>query len=109
MNSRLSVATLYYAKDVNYWTVKGARQIAINHAKVWIIDDSHFYVGSDNAYLSGGSEGLQEYGHLIEGPEETEAFIESYWNPLWKNSAQHIVPAIGPRFTTLPPPPPQTV
>jgi phosphatidylserine/phosphatidylglycerophosphate/cardiolipin synthase-like enzyme len=61
---------------------KVARKIA-NHAKVWIVDDQMFYVGSQNAYPSDN----QEYGYIVEGTAETAQLLEQYWNPLWKWSA----------------------
>jgi phosphatidylserine/phosphatidylglycerophosphate/cardiolipin synthase-like enzyme len=94
----LHVAPLYYAPTGDFWQV-GKRKIpAGNHAKVYIIDDTHFYVGSDNMYLSGTSHGLQEYGHLIEDQVATQSFIENYWDKLWANSGAHAVPARVPMF-----------
>jgi phosphatidylserine/phosphatidylglycerophosphate/cardiolipin synthase-like enzyme len=61
---------------------KVARKIA-NHAKVWIVDDHMFYVGSQNAYPSDN----QEYGYIVEGAAETAQLLEQYWNPLWRWSA----------------------
>ena len=93
LNERLSVAQLYHSPQVNYWKVGAEQKPAGNHAKVYIIDDTHFYVGSDNMYLSGTSHGLQEYGYLIEGQSETRDFIAKYWDRLWKNSSQAVVKA----------------
>jgi hypothetical protein len=42
LNSRLAIASLYYAPGVNYWPVGSAKKMAANHAKVYIIDDTHF-------------------------------------------------------------------
>ncbi|HBC92166.1 MAG TPA: hypothetical protein DCZ10_04470 [Pelotomaculum sp.] len=55
-----------------------------NHAKVYIVDDNAFYVGSDNAYMHD----LQEYGYLIEGDSETRAFLTDYWDKLWLYSGR---------------------
>lgn len=93
LNAKLSVAPLYYAQNINYWQVGGKRKLAANHAKVYIIDDTAFYVGSDNLYLSGSPHGLQEFGHLIEGQDETKDFIQNYWDKLWKNSSLHVLKA----------------
>jgi phosphatidylserine/phosphatidylglycerophosphate/cardiolipin synthase-like enzyme len=61
-----------------------------NHAKVYIIDDEAFYIGSDNAYTIAlnGIEGLQEFGFLVSGREETRQFIEGYWDKAWRYSMQ---------------------
>lgn len=98
LNSRLSVARLYYAPSGDYWQVGKSKIPAANHAKVYIIDDTHFYVGSDNMYLSGTSHGLQEYGHLIEDQAATQSLIANYWDKLWANSGAHVVPATVPPF-----------
>jgi hypothetical protein len=60
-----------------------------NHAKVYIVDDSAYYVGSDNAYpILNNPDGLQEFGFLVHGATETAAFLDSYWNPFWRYSSQ---------------------
>ena len=89
LNSKLQVAPLYYAWGNNWDPDPKAPKLAANHAKVYIIDDTHFYVGSDNMYQSGSASGLQEYGYLVEGKGETNAFIQNYWNKLWQNSQPH--------------------
>lgn len=50
-----------------------------NHAKVWIIDDKAFYVGSHNMYPAN----LQEFGYIIFGENITNDFINQYWNKIW--------------------------
>jgi phosphatidylserine/phosphatidylglycerophosphate/cardiolipin synthase-like enzyme len=60
-----------------------------NHAKVYIIDDEAFYVGSDNAYAAPYNEqGLQEFGFMVSGVKETAEFIEHYWGKFWEYSSQ---------------------
>jgi hypothetical protein len=87
LNERMSVARLYFSPGVDYWLAGGKNKImAGNHAKVFIIDDTHFYVGSDNCYESGSVHGLQEYGYLIEDQSATAEFMTTYWDKLWKNS-----------------------
>lgn len=58
-----------------------------NHAKVIIIDDEIFIVGSDNMYPSN----LSEFEFIVEGSEVVNHFISSYWEPLWKYSSVHAV------------------
>lgn len=60
-----------------------------NHAKVYIIDEQAYYVGSDNAYaIPTTDEGLQEFGFLISGEDETKKFLGDYWDKFWKYSSQ---------------------
>lgn len=60
-----------------------------NHAKVYIIDEEAFYVGSDNAYsILLNAHGLQEFGFLISGADETRRFISEYWDKAWTYSSQ---------------------
>jgi phosphatidylserine/phosphatidylglycerophosphate/cardiolipin synthase-like enzyme len=97
LKANLTLAQLYYAPDVNYWQVGDEKKNAANHAKVYIIDDTHFYVGSDNMYLSASAPGHQEYGYLIEGQPETKEIIVNYWEKLWKNSKKYPVPIQFPK------------
>jgi phosphatidylserine/phosphatidylglycerophosphate/cardiolipin synthase-like enzyme len=80
----------------DYWKWQyqnGKRQSPANHAKVYIVDDSLFYVGSDNAYSPDSAfpnpEGFQEFGYIISGQEETKRFIENYWAKLWSYSGPY--------------------
>ncbi|MBK5072017.1 hypothetical protein I2492_03160 [Budviciaceae bacterium CWB-B4] len=62
-----------------------------NHAKVCIYDDEAFYIGSDNAYgIVMNPQGLQEFGFMISGHEETAALVEEYWNKAWHYSSQFL-------------------
>ncbi|GAA2059258.1 phospholipase D [Catenulispora yoronensis] len=56
-----------------------------NHAKLMIIDDEAYVVGSDNLYP--GS--LSEFNYLIEGPEAVGELLNVYWAPLWKYAGPH--------------------
>jgi phosphatidylserine/phosphatidylglycerophosphate/cardiolipin synthase-like enzyme len=77
------------------WMLRdGTRQSPANHSKVYIIDDTLFYVGSDNAYspdtaINNNPEGFQEFGHIISGATETQAFLTNYWNKLWGYSGPY--------------------
>lgn len=66
-----------------------------NHAKVYIIDEEAFYVGSDNAYALGyvvdwdfNRDGLLEFGFFIASPEYTQKLLNEYWNRFWQYSSQ---------------------
>lgn len=53
-----------------------------NHAKVVMVDDKIFYIGSDNAYGSG----LAEFGMITDDADITAEFNEKYWVPLWEQT-----------------------
>lgn len=52
------------------------------HAKHFIIDDIACYIGSQNLYVCD----LAEWGVVIDNPEQTQKFMEEYWNPMWEHS-----------------------
>lgn len=84
LSERMHLAPLRFTdKPPGKWSgvYKGIKRevTPANHAKVYIVDDSAFYVGSDNAY----NHDLQEYGYLVEGESETRAFLTDYWDKLW--------------------------
>jgi hypothetical protein len=56
-----------------------------NHAKLMIVDNEAYVVGSDNLYP--GS--LSEFNYLIEGPEAVGELLKMYWEPLWKYAGPH--------------------
>ena len=94
LNQKLFITILAFSDNGAYqWHSKGKTRNAINHAKVYIIDDTAFYVGSDNAYFATTKEGLQEFGYLVESPTDTQAFLNDYWNKLWKYSQVRRIPA----------------
>lgn len=72
------------ALDSKYKKVESAPG---NHAKVMIVDDEAYVVGSDNLYPGF----LSEFNYLIEGKDAVCDLLESYWNPLWHYSSQHCV------------------
>jgi len=51
-----------------------------NHAKILMVDDQAFYMGSDNAYGSG----LAEFGLITDDAEKTGEFNQQYWKPKWE-------------------------
>lgn len=56
-----------------------------NHAKIMIVDDELYVVGSDNLYPGF----LSEFNYVIEGKDAMQAMLESYWLPLWSFSGPH--------------------
>lgn len=53
-----------------------------NHAKIVMVDEKIFYIGSDNAYGSG----LAEFGMITDDADITAEFNEKYWVPLWEQT-----------------------
>lgn len=51
-----------------------------NHAKLWMVDDRVFYVGSDNIYPVN----LQEFGYIVDDRNAAAELLDAYWNPLWQ-------------------------
>ncbi|WP_205519064.1 hypothetical protein [Streptomyces olivoreticuli] len=56
-----------------------------NHAKLMVIDDEVYVVGSDNLYPGF----LSEFNYVIEGEEAVADLLENYWNPLWGYASRH--------------------
>jgi len=52
------------------------------HSKHFIVDDTCFYIGSQNLYFAD----LAEWGVIVDNTEKTEDVLEEYWNPLWSTS-----------------------
>lgn len=58
-----------------------------NHAKIMIVDDEHYVIGSDNLYPGF----LSEVDYIVEGKEAVDELINSYWKPLWQYSGPHSI------------------
>lgn len=58
-----------------------------NHAKIMIVDDEVYVVGSDNLYPGF----LSEIDYIVEGKDAVSELIGSYWTPLWKYSGPHSI------------------
>ena len=68
------------------WTATSKKTVPepANHAKVYIADDTVYYVGSDNLY----PHKLAEFGYLIEG-EAVRDVVTGYWDKLWHYAEPH--------------------
>ncbi|MEL6494896.1 MAG: phospholipase [Cyanobacteria bacterium J06623_7] len=71
----------------------GVKSAPGNHAKIMIVDDELYVVGSDNLYPGF----LSEFNYLIEGDDAVNELIKSYWTPLWDYSEPHDVNRNGKR------------
>lgn len=56
-----------------------------NHAKIMIVDEEAYVIGSDNLYPGY----LSEFDYLVEGEEAVRRLLDDYWTPLWSYSAPH--------------------
>ncbi|WP_300320092.1 phospholipase [Accumulibacter sp.] len=60
-----------------------------NHAKIMIIDDEAYVIGSDNLYPGF----LSEFDYLVEGKDAVSTLLKTYWEPLWQYSWPHRINA----------------
>jgi len=58
-----------------------------NHAKIMIVDDEAYVLGSDNLYPGF----LSEFNYLVEGEEAVQHLLANYWDKLWEYSSPHCV------------------
>lgn len=93
INKRLRIAPLRALDSMNDgWIYRDEqnhiydRKPYANHAKIYIIDDKAFYVGSHNLYACD----LQEFGYFIEDEEQTRVLLNEYWNELWLHSSENV-------------------
>ncbi len=55
-----------------------------NHAKLVMIDDLAFHIGSQNLYPAG----LTEFGYIVDDADAAADLDASYWQPLWRQSSR---------------------
>lgn len=79
-----AVKSVFKASGVIYKKVTAAPG---NHAKIMIIDDECYVVGSDNLYPGY----LSEFNYMVEGSDAVNELLKSYWRPLWLYSGHHCV------------------
>lgn len=75
---------------INASGIKHSRKVPSapgNHAKIMIVDDELYVVGSDNLYPGF----LSEFNYLVEGEDAVKELLESYWKPLWQYSSPHSI------------------
>ena len=84
MTGTFELAPLRISETGDRWKYQGQEWKITNHAKLWMVDDSLFYIGSDNIY----PHNLQEFGYVVESPEWSGRILQEYWNPLWQYAAR---------------------
>ncbi len=75
----LRVASFRFNADVDRWLDDSP---LANHAKLMVVDDAAFYVGSQNFYPAN----LQEHGLIVSDEALTASLLQDYWQPLWQES-----------------------
>lgn len=55
-----------------------------NHAKLVLVDEVAFHVGSQNLYPAG----LTELGYIVDDAAAAAALDRAYWQPLWRQSSR---------------------
>ncbi|HEV7558476.1 MAG TPA: phospholipase D-like domain-containing protein [Kofleriaceae bacterium] len=83
--THLHVATLRQGTD-DLWP-NGAT--FANHAKLAIVDDAAFYLGSQNWYPAN----LFELGYIVDDPATTRQLLDAYYTPAWTESSRDVVSA----------------
>jgi phosphatidylserine/phosphatidylglycerophosphate/cardiolipin synthase-like enzyme len=84
LSGRMRVAPLRFSPTGDRWLHDDVQLKIINHAKIWMVDDRAFHVGSDNLY----PHNLQEFGYVIESALLARELLASYWEPLWRFSSR---------------------
>ena len=85
--SRIHLAPFRFGPDASW---PGGKAIA-NHAKLWMVDDRIFYIGSDNMYPVN----LQEFGYILDARKAATDLLDTYWTPLWHWSQRAAVSGDG--------------
>lgn len=67
-----------YIRRDNKTTYSDGTNIGL-HSKHFIVDDTCFYIGSQNLYYCD----LAEWGVIIDNKAKTQDLLNEYWNPLW--------------------------
>jgi phosphatidylserine/phosphatidylglycerophosphate/cardiolipin synthase-like enzyme len=55
-----------------------------NHAKLAIVDDSAFYIGSQNWYPAN----LFELGYIVDDPDAARQLVDAYYSKVWASSSR---------------------
>lgn len=58
-----------------------------NHAKLVMVDDQAFYLGSQNQYDAG----LTEYGMVVDDERAAATLLRDYYAPLWRHSSRKAI------------------
>lgn len=82
LKEKVAIAYIRCSDSFEAWKIGAHDYPLANHAKLWIVDDKAFYIGSNNVYFCE----LQEYGYLVDDQATTKKLLDEYWNKLWQYS-----------------------
>ena len=84
LTGRFHRAALRLSESGDRWRHGDLELKIINHAKLWMVDDRAFHVGSDNIY----PHNLQEFGYVVESEPLAREVLADYWEPIWRFSSR---------------------
>jgi phosphatidylserine/phosphatidylglycerophosphate/cardiolipin synthase-like enzyme len=84
LTGRFQCAALRFSESGDRWRHGDLELKIINHAKLWMVDDRAFHVGSDNIY----PHNLQEFGYVVESEPLARELLADYWEPMWRFSSR---------------------
>lgn len=86
LKEKVAIAYIRCSDSFDTWKIGAHNYPLANHAKLWVVDNKAFYIGSNNVYHCE----LQEFGYLVEDKVATKMLLDKYWNELWKYSKKTI-------------------
>ena len=82
LTGRFHRVSLRISESGDRWRRGDLEVKIINHAKLWMVDDCAFHVGSDNMY----PHNLQDFGYVVESKPLAREVLADYWEPMWRYS-----------------------
>ncbi len=91
LTGRFHCTPLRFSESGDRWRHGELELKIINHAKLWMVDDRAFHVGSDNIY----PHNLQEFGYVVESEPLARELLADYWEPMWRFSSRGSTARLG--------------
>ena len=66
------------------------------HNKFWMVDDTSFYIGSQNLYPSAigvYNSNLNEFGFLVDDAAYAQEVHDKFWSVVWERAEDHVIPS----------------
>ena len=66
------------------------------HNKFWMVDDSSFYIGSQNLYPSAigvFNSNVNEFGFLVDDAGYAQEVHDKFWSVLWERAKDYVIPS----------------
>lgn len=80
----IAACKLLTVKTVDFVKRPSSAYRPANHAKLLMVDDQAFYIGSHNMYESD----LDEFGYFVDNKAAAKTLDADYWANLWTNSVE---------------------